>query len=121
MRYSQRQRAELAIPKFIVTDVFGVPVTATFSTWDRHVVVNHTEMANRESLAIQAIESPDVVHAGNTTDSKVFYKHVASGFLKGQHVAVVVAYRQQKQSAVGYLNTAYSCGTPPTGRRVLWP
>ena len=85
------------------------------------MVVNHTEMANREGLAIQAIENPDVVHAGNATDSKVFYKLVASGFLKGQNVAVVVAYRKQRQSTVGYLNTAYSCGTPPSGRKVLWP
>jgi hypothetical protein len=106
--------------KFTVTDVWGVTVIATFSTWDQHVLKNHPEVAGHEQSAYDAIETPDLVLQGNTNSTKVFYKLMARGFQKGQNIAVVVQYRRQKQSRVGFLNTAYFTGTPPSNKAILW-
>lgn len=106
--------------KFTATDVWGVTVIATLSTWDQHVLRNHPEVVGHEQSVCDALETPDLVLQGNTSSSKVFYKLMARGFQKGQNIAVVVQYRRQKPSMVGFLNTAYFTGTPPRNKAVLW-
>ena len=101
--------------KFIVTDVFGQTVIATFASWD-HVTL-HPEMVGKEEQVKAAIEHPHVVHEGRTPEHKVFTaRTITTGFWAGSITVAVVRYRK----GIGYLNTAYLTTLNPIGR-VLWP
>ena len=102
--------------KFIVTDVFGETVIATFASWD-HVTTRHTEMIGKEDQVRIAIEHPDSVYEGRTPEHKLFTaRNITTGFWAGSITTAVVRYRK----GVGYLNTAYLTTLEPRGR-VLWP
>ena len=101
--------------KFIVTDVFGQTVIATFASWD-HVIL-HTEMIGKEDQVKAVIESPDAVYEGRTPEHKLFTaRNITTGFWSGSITVAVVQYRK----GMGYLNTAYLTTLNPRGR-VLWP
>ena len=48
--------------KFVVADVFGQTVIATFASWDH--VTRHAEMAGKEEQVKDAIQHPDIVYEG---------------------------------------------------------
>lgn len=100
--------------KFIVTDMFGQTVIATFASWD-HLIL-HAEMIGRDEQVKAAIENPDVVYGGRTPEHKVFTaRSITTGFWAGSITVAVVQYRKD----VGYLNTAYLTTLVPKGR-ILW-
>jgi hypothetical protein len=102
------------VAKFVVTDVFGDTVIATFASWD-HVTL-HTEMVGKEEQVKAALERPDVVYEGRTSEHKVFTaRNITTGFWANSLTVAVVRYRK----GIGYLNTAYLTTLNPTGR-VLW-
>jgi hypothetical protein len=92
------------VAKFIVTDVFGDTVIATFASWD-HVTL-HTEMVGKEDQVKAAIARPDKVFTA---------RNIMTGFWAGSITVAVVRYR----SGIGYLNTAYVATLEPQGR-ILW-
>ena len=101
--------------KFIVTDVFGQTVIATFASWDHAML--HTEMVGKEDYVKAAIEKPDVVYEGRTPEHKLFTaRNITSGLWAGSITVAVVRYRKD----IGYLNTAYLTTLEPKGKR-LWP
>jgi hypothetical protein len=103
------------VAKFIVTDVFGQTVIATYASWD-HVIQHHAEMVGKEVLAREAIENPDKVYEGRTPEHKIFAaRNIKTGFWAGGITVAVVRYRK----GMGYLNTAYLATLEPNGR-VLW-
>ena len=100
--------------KFIVTDVFGQTVIATFASWD-HVTL-HPEMVGKEEQVKTAIERPDIVYEGRTPEHQVFTaRNITTGFWTGSITVAVVRYRK----GIGYLNTAYLTTLEPKGK-VLW-
>ena len=100
---------------FIVTDRFGQTVIATYASWD-HVIQRHSEMAGKEDQVKEAIENPDVVYEGRTSEHKIFSaQNIKAGFWAGSITMAVVRYKKD----VGYLNTAYFTTLKPKGR-VLW-
>jgi len=102
------------VAKFIVTDVFGQTVIATFASWD-HVTL-HSEMVGKEEQVKAAIERPDIVYEGRTPEHKVLTaRNITTGFWAGSITVAVVRYRK----GIGYLNTAYLTTLEPKGK-VLW-
>ena len=100
--------------KFIVTDVFGQTVIATFASWD-HVTL-HTEMVGKEEQVKAAIENPDAVYEGRTPEHKVFTaRNIKTGFWVRSITVAVVRYKK----GTGYLNTAYLTTLEPKGT-ILW-
>ena len=100
--------------KFVVADVFGQTVIATFASWDH--VTRHTEMVGKEEQVKDAIQHPDIVYEGRTAAHKIFTtRNITAGFWAGSITVVVVQYRKD----VGYLNTAYLTTLDPKGR-ILW-
>ena len=100
--------------KFVVADVFGQTVIATFASWDH--VIRHTEMIGKEDQVKAAIEHPDIVYEGRTPGHKLFTaRNITTGFWAGSITVAVVQYRND----IGYLNTAYLTTLEPRGR-VLW-
>jgi hypothetical protein len=103
-----------AVAKFIVTDVFGNAVIATFASWDH--VTRHTEMVGKEDQVKAAIEHPDVVYEGRTPNHKLFTaRNITTGFWASSITVAVVQYGK----GVGYLNTAYLTTLDPKGN-ILW-
>ena len=100
--------------KFVVTDVFGQTVSATFASWDH--VTRHTEMIGKEEQVKATVQHPDTVFEGRTSAHKIFAaRNITAGFWAGSITVAVVQYRK----GVGYLNTAYLTTLDPTGR-ILW-
>jgi hypothetical protein len=103
------------VAKFIVVDVFGQTVIATYASWD-HLTQRHAEMVGKEDQVKEAIETPDVVYEGRTPEHKLFTaRNIKTGFWAGHITVAVVRYTK----GIGYLNTAYLTTLEPKGR-VLW-
>jgi hypothetical protein len=103
------------VAKFIVTDVFGQTVIATFASWDHATL--HTEMVGKEDYVKAAIERPDMVYEGRTPEHKLFTaRNIKVGLWAGSITIAVVRYRKD----IGYLNTAYLTTLEPKGK-ILWP
>ena len=61
--------------KFVVADVFGQTVIATFASWDH--VIRHTEMMGKEDQVKAAIEHPDIVYEGRTPAHKLLPRGIS--------------------------------------------
>jgi hypothetical protein len=106
---------------FAVTDAYlGVRIRMEESTWFRHVLPHHPDMAAHLEDAKRALTDPCAVLASKRHSDRLIYHFALSG-RKGLYVRVVVhIYRNEKDEAVrGVARTAFLTDTIGGGE-VRW-
>jgi hypothetical protein len=104
---------------FSVIDVFGVNVNVTIKRWNTKIL-KRQQFKGREDLVKDAINNPEVVFEGNTSQHKEFKGHPTSGsgfYFGGQSIVAVVWYPPGRD---GVLTTVYSTSQSLQGK-ILWP
>ena len=93
----------------------GVPVRLTDERW-AHIVRRHPEMGPLRAEAVETIERPDLVQAGEA-GTLLAIRWLATTPLTAKFCVVV--YRETSRDD-GFVLTAYLTRRPSTTRSVLW-
>jgi hypothetical protein len=103
---------------FTAIDPLGQTVEVTRLRW-AHAVKGHPAMLGQEQIVKDAIQNPETIHEGNTTQDKVFkgYRIPGQGFIYGGMYPIVVVRYDAR--GMGDLRTAYLSARVPRAK-VLW-
>jgi hypothetical protein len=106
-------------------DPEGRAVLAVRGRWERHVRVEHPEVAEHDDAVRQTIERPDLIHSDKQWASREhFYRRgVLPGRRGGLFLKVCVEFGAPHYlgwESIGLVVTAYPLARPKRGEVVKW-
>ncbi|RLF12951.1 MAG: hypothetical protein DRJ69_00185 [Thermoprotei archaeon] len=99
---------------FEVYSYDGRRVRLTRTQW-LHIAVFHPEVAGEEDKIKRAVKDPDVVLAGATEDTRVYYRFYRDTPVSPKYLAVVVKILDEE----GFIITSYFTERVRRGR-IIW-
>lgn len=80
---------------FETKDVFGKPIKLKASTWDKHIMIEHEEVAGHVQEIKSTVESPSIVYesASDPTRKVFFAQHSTSKYPK-LYLKVIADYKE---------------------------
>jgi hypothetical protein len=112
------------VETFRCTDKDGITVICAQDTWDNHIVSEHPEMKDCETIVKAAIEKPyQVYQDGKHTAGRIIYKpFVLPKPFHTQYLRIAIKYRKSRITGKlrGYVSTAFACQGKRRGDILIW-